>query len=696
MNLPSLLSLALVAAIVPVSGAAADLPALRSAPAAASVPPPAAAGPLRILLVDDDLSDNNHRPGDSRLSPSDRVFRQLVADAVGRDAKAWEVETVKPYASGPGFERLRPFSLVVWYTGASYGGNPDNTAVLSIQDEKTVRRYLEEVGGAVILVSPGYLGKVLAAGSTGDKANWPFLGEVMGVRGGVGLAQRFAAGTVTAPGGASFNVGKGSPTVESQFSTITPEGAVAVFTASLAAAAKKSTAPAPVATANPYGRGRIVYVGFTFENLADADLAPAFRTLLTAAVPQASPTLRAPVQRQAAAADLGPPTVEVSGTPIRTIVSWTLPSARIVNAQILGPGQTAKQASAAPAPAPTVKVERWKKSSSMLGDTYGWERMFVHPGASQVLDDAAFPGNARRYRVTVTDASGATGSKEVQYNVPPVQDPASLSANVQSDGSIILSWPEVPGVTKYRVQTTPPGRGRVEPVIVDRATQWRSPPLDGTKRYWAVTSLYEHNGEHVSLSTQDTWPLAITEGIDQYYLTTATFTIHTGNDNKEILSGFEIKLYINGGAVRTDNTPTYEELRGEPWNPHRLQQYGPPIFGSKDVELKVNSSTAFDKTWSPDAVWAPALGNLATIQQHGLRIVIKYLPNFFLDAWKIDRVSLTVNFQNVDQISNFRRTGHRYFSPEMENRTMTFNVAKLLTATDNQIDLIANGALQPQ
>ena len=91
-------------------------------------------------------------------------------DEAAGGADAWAVETVKPYASGPDIERLSKFSLVLWYTGANYGGNPDNTAVLSIEDEKTVRRYLDEVGGAVVLFSPGYVSKVLGAGSTWEKA----------------------------------------------------------------------------------------------------------------------------------------------------------------------------------------------------------------------------------------------------------------------------------------------------------------------------------------------------------------------------------------------------------------------------------------------------------------------------------------------------------------------------------------------
>lgn len=221
-----LLPLLLIVATLPVFSAAADdLPTRRPHATLATLPVPAAAGSLRILLVDDDFSDNNHNPGDKRLSPSDTVFRKLAADAVNGDANAWAVEAVKAYESGPGIDRLRKYSLILWYTGANYGGNPDNNGVVGIEDEKTVRRYLEEVGGVVVLFSPGYASKVLGADSTWEKARWPFLSEVLGIRGGNGLAQRFLAGTVKASDGTQFSVGKGSATVETQFSIVNPDSA---------------------------------------------------------------------------------------------------------------------------------------------------------------------------------------------------------------------------------------------------------------------------------------------------------------------------------------------------------------------------------------------------------------------------------------------------------------------------------------
>ena len=274
--------------------------------------PPATGAPLRILLVDDDWSDNNNNPSDSRRSPSDLAFRRLVLDAAGGDASAVAIDVVRLYANGPDIDRLRAFSLIVWYTGASYGGNADNASVLSIADEKTVRRYLEETGGTVILVSPGYVSKVLGANSTWDKATWPFLNEVLGIKGGKGLAQRFQGGTVVTPGGTKFTVGRGTGAVETQFSAVNPDGASVVFTAALAAR-DIGDQPAPVATVSSFGRGRIVYVGFTVENLDAGELAPAFRVLLAAGRPAAATV--ATVAEPTLPVTQAPPTLVVPAEP---------------------------------------------------------------------------------------------------------------------------------------------------------------------------------------------------------------------------------------------------------------------------------------------------------------------------------------------------------------------------------------------
>jgi hypothetical protein len=667
--------------------AATKAPPRKPSPSLASLPAPKAASrPLRILVVDDDW-DNNEPGATDRLTASDVFFRTFVATAVGRDdAAAWSVVIADRYKDGPGIEQLRDYNVILWYTGASYGADPSGVSTLSREDEKTVRRYLEEVGGSFILVSPGYASN-LSYGTAWTDSPHPFLKEVVGVNGLAGFVHR-GAGTVQAHNGNSYNVqGKGAP--ETLFSAVNPDGAAIVFTSKFDPK-KTAESAVPVATAHPYGSGRFVYVGFTFENLAEEWHYNAFELLLRAAVEGTAAPATPGGRTRVANLQPGPgtPTVQVSGTPVRTVVSWTLPSATVTNASLSGPGQTARKAPAAPPPGLTVTVERQAQHSSLYGVSDYWQRMVVQPGASEVVDDAAVPGSTRNYRVTVTNASGASSSKEVQYQVPSFRDPESISASLQSDYSVILTWPEVPGVTKYRVQRGP-GAAGLEPTIVSGATEWRSPPMDGFKRTWRVTSLYEQNGEYVSLTGWESWPQATTQGIDQFFLVVGTFTIQTGNDNKEALSNFTIKLYINGGASAT--LPDGDANR----DPLRLQDVG-YSYPSSTAELKVNSSADFQLTTGVDTVWLPQKNNLANIQQHGLRIVITYSPNFPLDAWKIDSLTLTLKFQDRDQITNYVRTGRRSFSPGMDNKTITFpNVAKLLTAGDPRIDLITDGALRP-
>jgi microsomal dipeptidase-like Zn-dependent dipeptidase len=272
---------------VQISGEKA-LTARKPSPSLASLPAPKAAGPLRILLVDDDWSDNNV-PEPRKPSPgSDTFFRELVAAAVGGNASSWAVDVVPQNQPGPTLERLRNFNVVVWYTGASYGGGPDNTSTLGLEDEKTVRRYLEEVGGAFILLSPGYLTN-LSYATTWTESPQAFLREIVGINGFRALAHRFSVGQVTALDGTTYTLQAGAAftrgakgVIEPQISAVNPDGAAIVFTSTLD---PNYTAPgaSAVAVANPHRGGRFVYVGFTLENIDTPERARAFNTVLAAA-----------------------------------------------------------------------------------------------------------------------------------------------------------------------------------------------------------------------------------------------------------------------------------------------------------------------------------------------------------------------------------------------------------------------------
>jgi hypothetical protein len=105
--------------------------------------------------------------------------------------------------------------------------------------------------------------------------------------------------------------------------------------------------------------------------------------------------------------------------------------------------------------------------------------------------------------VTLTDRSGATGSREASYTPPLPKDPASLTAAVQSDGSVLLSWPPVAGVTRYQVSVN---KGMSAPVIVDSVT-WHSVRMPAISQRWTVNSVYEPGG---SMNAAATWPSAST------------------------------------------------------------------------------------------------------------------------------------------------------------------------------------------
>jgi hypothetical protein len=640
----------------------------KASPTLAGLPAPKAGGALRILLVVDDWDRSKGSP----------IFRKLVADAVGGDAKAWSSVIVKPNEHGPSADKLRDFNVVVWYTGDSYGGGYNGISTLSDEDEKTARRYLQETGGAFILVSPGFL-STRSYGTNWQKSDNPFLKEVVGINGFADLVQRFSAGTVRTPGGETFAV-QAKGTVETQFTAVNPDGAAVVLSATLDPA-KTAQGPVPVAVAHAYGGGRFVYVGFSLENMAEAERAKAFGAVLTAAVPSSATSVvrsPAPIKQPAAGGDLGPFNVQLSGSPVRTSISWTLPSGSGVTNASLGTPQVTKKAAAAPAPGMTVVVERWTNTT---WNYFAWVPLNVKPGASQTHDDYPAPGTVPRYRVTVTDAKGATASKEVEYTVPSPRDPESINAIRQSDGSVVVSWPEVPGMTAYRVENTGVNPSvHITPTVVNRATEWRSQPLDDAKRRWVVRSVYERDGQYISLTDDKVRPIATTIGPSQYYLVGGKYTIRTGNDNKEAPSRVTFKLYTNGGETRPewlDNNPL---KLSEIWT----------SFDTKGVELKVNSSAniEFDNRKGLDFNYLPWKGNLAYIQQHGLRLVIKYEPNFPLDAWRVDGVTMTLKFMDVEEYAFSRRTGREDFTPGMDNKTITFSGGpKLLTERDNELHL---------
>jgi hypothetical protein len=420
----------------------------KPSPSLESLPAPKATGPLRILVVDDDASSNNADGDTGKAQRSDAIYRALVTQAVGRKPDAWAVEVVKARDNGPALERLRDFNVVLWYTGGAYGANNDT---VGREDEKILRRYLEETGGAVILVSPGYVNN-LVYGQSWEAAEHPFLKEVLAVNGCYGLLQRGMRGVVRDAGGTEFQVENLGVSAEAQFSAVNPDGAAIVFTSPLSTTYAKQEGGLPVAVANAFGQGRIVYVGFTFENIPENERAGAFAGLLAAAgVREASPAPSAPL----------PTVAVVTGAPLTPERSQLAPAP-------VGPAPTNLQVSST---TPTrhgliwsfTRDDRPASFEISRRDPDGWKfiarpNVVIDPrqSASGVYSmsfaDRSFVSPNSAYRVVAIYSDGRQGGANVEYpNPPQPQRPTGLIASQIAPERVRLEWRLLPHQDSYVV-----------------------------------------------------------------------------------------------------------------------------------------------------------------------------------------------------------------------------------------------------
>jgi hypothetical protein len=152
-----------------------------------------------------------------------------------------------------------------------------------------------------------------------------------------------------------------------------------------------------------------------------------------------------------------------------------------------------------------------------------------------------------------------------------------------------------------------------------------------------------------------------------YSLTAARISIQTGNDNKEYPSTFLLYITEKSGA----------------WGDGRelfAQQNQYPT-----AELKTNSVSDIPLVKFPNT-GADAF-SLTNLQYKGLRFVITYYPNFFADAWKIETVTLTLEFKDQNG------TLH----PTMGTKTIQFNMTNgLLTNTKKVMTGNIDGFFMPQ
>ena len=147
-----------------------------------------------------------------------------------------------------------------------------------------------------------------------------------------------------------------------------------------------------------------------------------------------------------------------------------------------------------------------------------------------------------------------------------------------------------------------------------------------------------------------------------YSLTSVRVNIRTGNDNKEFPSTVELSL-IN----RNTGYFPFRQLAADMRN-----------------EMKSNSNTeiGLDKNFNT----APVHFTLESIQAKGLSLQIAYHPNLFTDAWKIEGVSMTLEFKDQNG------TPH----PTLGSRTIVFNNASgFLDGTNTVLFCSTDGQLIP-
>lgn len=135
--------------------------------------------------------------------------------------------------------------------------------------------------------------------------------------------------------------------------------------------------------------------------------------------------------------------------------------------------------------------------------------------------------------------------------------------------------------------------------------------------------------------------------VTHYYLASARVNIFTGNDNKELQSNVTINL------VRLSKSLYSSSEGNEP-----TLMYCYMMQGNNKQEFKPNSNNqltlsnlySFPYTFPGGAYdgWRFYELDLQLIQTNGLRLNISYSPNFILDAWKVEKVILTLEFKDLN------------------------------------------------
>jgi len=144
-----------------------------------------------------------------------------------------------------------------------------------------------------------------------------------------------------------------------------------------------------------------------------------------------------------------------------------------------------------------------------------------------------------------------------------------------------------------------------------------------------------------------------------YSLTSARVVIRTGNDNKEFPSKVNVTLMAKS-------------------TPQNWRNYIQINLGN---EMRINSDTEFGLDLEGRAPTP-----LENFQVDGLKLSIGYEPNFIMDAWKIENVSLIVEFK--DQNGNLH--------PTLGRKTIAFtNAYGFLNNEYRYMQCVTDGSFLP-
>lgn len=163
-----------------------------------------------------------------------------------------------------------------------------------------------------------------------------------------------------------------------------------------------------------------------------------------------------------------------------------------------------------------------------------------------------------------------------------------------------------------------------------------------------------------------TTPLQITNA--DYLLSVAQVSIKTGADNKESLSNVSIELAVPDPAfaILAQNNLSNE------------------MKSNSITPIGLENSTTYTYGYHPNSI--PTIYHttetgiqhirLSDVEKYGLSLRIIYKPNFFADAWKIENVSLTLEFRDAN--------GNLH--PSLGKKTIDFpNAATFLDNYDKRI-----------